>query len=195
MGYGAYREMIDRLLAEGKTTGENHSANMIKYTRLNVQRMQRIDKTYDLSHETIEMLKSLKGRYFWVVLAEGWCGDVAQNLPVLAKMANTADHIDLKILLRDENPDVIDAHLTDGGRSIPKLIVLNAETLAEIASWGPRPDPAQQMMKEFKNNGNSRGKMDVINNIQKWYSKDQSETLQKEIKELMMKCEDYARIN
>ncbi len=183
--YIEYREMIDALMAEGKTTGENHSEDMLHYTKMNIQRMNRVEKTVELSNETIEALKGIDTKMVWVALTEAWCGDAAQNVPVLAKMAGASDKIELKLLLRDENLDVMDEYLTNGGRSIPKLVALNAETMDELFVWGPRPEPAQVMMNDFKANPNGRTKQDLVIDIQKWYAKDKGLTMQKELVNLL----------
>src|SRR6056297_4347236 len=100
MDYEAYRSMIDDLLGEGKTTGTNHSDAMIDYTKMNVQRMKRLDKQVELSESLQEELEALDRKRIWLVLTEAWCGDAAQNVPVITKMAEQTDNIDLKFILR-----------------------------------------------------------------------------------------------
>lgn len=181
MTYEAYLQLTTDLLANGKTTGENHSQSMIEYTTLNLQRMNRIDKTVELLPEMREALAALTEQWEWVVLTEAWCGDAAQNVPVLAAIAAAAPTITLRLLLRDEHLDVMDAYLTNGGRSIPKLICLKAGTLEELGTWGPRPEPAQAMMREFKANPNGRTYADATREVQTWYARDKAHTLQREM--------------
>lgn len=183
--YTQYRELIDMLLAENKTTGTNHSEDMVEYTRLNMHRMLRMEKTIELDDELIQVLLSVQTKMIWVVLTEAWCGDAAQNLPGLVKIADASPLIDLKLMLRDENNDVMDAYLTNGTRSIPKLIALDAVTLEEIGTWGPRPEPAQKLVVEMK-------QQDVpfkefAEKLHGWYAKDRSLTLQNEFKSLLRK--------
>lgn len=189
IGYKEFRRLIDDLLADGKTTGENHSEDMLHYTKMNVQRMSRLDKTIELQKETIDLLKNLKKNYVWIVMAEAWCGDVAQNLPIIAKMADKTENISLAILLRDENLDVMDEFLTNGGRAIPKLISVKADDLEVLGSWGPRPAPAQEIMMDFKQNPGDRTKKDVVIDIQKWYTKDKALTIQKEFRTMLNEWE------
>ncbi len=189
MSYKEYRDMIDSLLAEGKTTGENQSQQIVEYAKLNNQRMNRIDKTVELTEEAAKVLKNIRRPQTWVVLTEGWCGDAAQNVPVIAKMAAASDKITLRLLLRDEHLDIIDAYLTNGGRSIPKLIALDDATNEELFNWGPRPVPAQEIMMDFKNNPNGRERQEVYQQIHKWYADDKSTTMQKEIADLIKDSE------
>ena len=116
LNYKGYRDLVDSLLEQNKTTGSNHSDKMLEYSRLNVHRMSRIDRTTKLTSETTQALGELNHNLCWLVLSEAWCGDAAQNLPIIAKMADSTSYVSLKILLRDENPDIMGAFLTNGGR-------------------------------------------------------------------------------
>jgi len=181
--YTQYRELIDKLLAENKTSGTNHSEEMVEYTRMNMHRMRRVEKTTVLDDEMIQLLLSVQTKMVWVVLTEAWCGDAAQNVPAIVKMADASPLIDIKLLLRDENLDVIDHYLTDGGRSIPKLIALKADTLEELGTWGPRPEPAQKLFLDMK--AQNVPFKEFAEKLHGWYAKDHSHTLQHEFKALL----------
>lgn len=178
ISYTDYVAMTEQLLAENKTTGTNHAEDLVEYTRMNLHRKRRGEKSAVLSDEMLETLQKVDRKMVWVVLTEAWCGDAAQNLPGIMKMADASPLIDLKLLLRDENLDVMDAYLTYGGRSIPKLIALDAKTMEELGTWGPRPEAAQQLVLDAK-----AQKMDFKEMAEKlhgWYGKDRSRTLQQE---------------
>ncbi|MCX2739638.1 thioredoxin family protein [Pontibacter anaerobius] len=177
-----YRDMIDKLLAENKTTGTNHSDAMVEYTRMNMHRMRRVEKTV-LEDELVQVMLSVQTRMTWVVLTEAWCGDAAQCVPAIVKIADASPLIDVKLLLRDENPEIMDAYLTHGGRSIPKLIALNPDTMEVLGSWGPRPEPAQQLFFEMK--AQDAPYSEFAEKLHAWYAKDKSRTLQQEFKELI----------
>ncbi|ARS37859.1 thioredoxin family protein [Pontibacter actiniarum] len=175
--YSQYRDMIDKLLAENKTTGTNHSEDMVEYTRMNMHRMRRVEKTV-LEDDLIQVLLSVQTKMVWVVLTEAWCGDAAQNVPAIVKFADASPLIEVKLLLRDENPEVMDAYLTNGGRSIPKLIALDAETLEVLGTWGPRPEPAQQLFLDLK--AQNVPYQEFAEKLHGWYAKDKTRTLQQE---------------
>ena len=123
-------------------------------------------------------------------MAEGWCGDVAQNLPVIAKISGITENIELKILLREENPEVMDAYLTNGGKAVPKLICLTADTMREKGTWGPRPEPVQKMVLELKEEKQNNTDLKELveryhNTMNKWYDEDKSQTIQKEFLSLV----------
>ena len=184
MTYEEYSNLVDRLMEEGKTTSGHTDEQMLHYSTMNQHRMKRLDKTVKLDEELEQRLQDVATPMIWLVLSEGWCGDAAQNLPVIKKMADTNDAIDLRIILREENLDVMDQYLTNGGRSIPKLVALNADTLEELGTWGPRPEPAQQLYEEGKSE-EGRTKKEIAKEIQKWYSKDKGKTVQEELRPLI----------
>ena len=194
MTYPEYRQMIDQLLSEDKTTGDNHSADMLHYTQLNVQRMQRLDRVTQLDPALVKALKGIDRPWIWLILTEAWCGDAAQNIPVLVQMAEVSTRIQVKLLLRDEHPELMDAYLTEGSRSIPKLICLTGsrqtgsrqtEDLQEIGTWGPRPVPAHQIMVEFKQEHPDEPYQKIAEAMQLWYARDRTNTLQREFVELL----------
>ncbi len=186
--YENYRVLIDTLFAENKTTGTDHSPAMLNYTKLNLSRMNRLDKRSRLMDSTLEALAKIKRPVIWLVLTEGWCGDAAQIVPVLNHMAATNDNITLRLILRDENLTVADAFLTNGARSIPKVLVLDATTLTILTTWGPRPVEMQNMVMEAK--ATSLATADKTerkaiteasaNSLHLWYAKDKTKTIQEE---------------
>jgi len=184
--YLQYRKLIDDLLREGKTTGNNHSESLIEYTKVNVQRMNRLDKTTDINENLKKEIANLEKKLIWVILAEAWCGDVAQNLPVIAKIADLSQNIELKLILRDENLEVMDEYLTDGGRSIPKLICLDPDTLEELGTWGPRPAEVQEKFLKDKADPNIPSD-ERYKNVQLWYAQDKSQSIQREFLKLINK--------
>lgn len=188
MSYEAYREKIDALLAQGKTTGDNHDDEMIEYTKMNVQRMKRLDKQVTLSDRLVNTLQQVKREMIWLVLTEAWCGDAAQNIPPIAKMTRQSKNITLKLILRDQHTDIMDEYLTNGGRSIPKLVCLDTETLEELGSWGPRPGNFQQQVMEWMNDP-ALSQEEWGQKLHKWYANDKTQTLQSDFEKLVEEWE------
>jgi hypothetical protein len=186
--YESYRSLIDTLLAKGQTTGPKQSEVLTKYTQLNVQRMHRLDKTTVLMPELAEAARQLDRSYFWLVLTEGWCGDAAQIIPVFEHIATVSNgRIQTRYFLRDEHPEFMDAHLTKGGRAIPKLVVADAETLQDAAEWGPRPEPAQELYWSLKD-----GQVpfdELTTRLHTWYAKDKTLTTQAELLALLQQLQ------
>ncbi len=178
--YDEYRDLIDELLSEGKTTGENHSDSMLHFTKMNVHRMKRHDKRTDLNDELVEKLDDVNDEWIWLVLTEAWCGDAAQSLPIINKMAEASDNITLRLVLRDENLDLMDQFLQNGrSRSIPKLICINAKTHDVVGDWGPRPQEAQQLYDSLRNDTDLKYQ-EVAEKLHKWYADDKGQEIQKE---------------
>jgi hypothetical protein len=182
--YFEYRKIVADKLLEGKSTGSVQSDDLLHYSKLNETRMNRLEKTIVVSAEIEERLKLLRKQYIWLVISEGWCGDAAQLLPVMHKMEVLTDHIDFKIVFRDENEALMNKFLTNGGKSIPKLIVLDKETLDVLADWGPRPKEAFDLVKNYKE---KHGVIDEIikTELQMWYLHDKGISTQNELLEMM----------
>lgn len=176
ISYSSYRNLISDLIASGKSSGPIQSEALLNYSMLNDRRMTRLDKTIQLSQETLLIVKKIDKPITWLVLSEGWCGDAAQTLPVINKIANESDLITLKIIFRDEHEELMNFFLTNGGKSIPKLLVLNSENEV-LNTWGPRPDKATKMVKDYKN---KNGQLDATfkQELQVWYNKDKGVNIQ-----------------
>jgi len=183
MSFEEYYQLNEKLAKEGKSTGENQGDIYVNYTKLNFSRMKRVLKTTPIAEDVSNTVECLNEPLIWVVLAESWCGDAAQNLPVFAKIAEANPNITIKILLRDENETVMNQYLTNGGKSIPKLICLDKD-LNELGTWGPRPKFLQDWL--YKEKANPSMSMDELKEqFQVWYTKDKGQTLQKEMVILM----------
>jgi hypothetical protein len=183
MTFAEYIKLIDDLLLDGKTTGPNQSEAMFNYGKLNRKRMHRLEKTIVLKDSLKEKARSVKRKMIWLVITEGWCGDAAQNIPTIEKIAAESANIETRYVLRDENLELIDSYLTNGARSIPKLICLDGETLRELGTWGPRPQAAMDYFYELKNLGMEKPLM--MENLQRWYLSDKEQSLQNEFEKLL----------
>ncbi|MBT2556499.1 thioredoxin family protein [Hymenobacter sp. ISL-91] len=178
--YAQYRQLIDELMAKDQTTGETQSPELTAYAKLNIQRMQRLDKKAELLPELQQALEALERNYAWLIITEGWCGDAAQIVPVLEKMAQTSNgRISTYYLLRDENLDLMDQYLTNGGRAIPKLLVLHPDTRTEVTNWGPRPAEAQDLVLELKAAGVDHDQM--AEKVHGWYAHNKTQAIQHEL--------------
>jgi len=186
ISYADYVDMLNRLLEEGKTTGSDQSEKMVNFGSLNQQRMRRISKTFSPSPETHHQAKSFDRAMIWLVITEGWCGDAAQNLPILDKLQPLFPKVELKLLLRDENLELMDQFLTNGGRSIPKLIALDAQNHEVLGDWGPRPAALQKLVLDFKRNPDKPYE-EFTKDVQLWYAKDKGRSMEQEIVGLMQK--------
>lgn len=179
ISYTSYRKLISDLIASGKSSGPIQSEDLLNYSKLNDRRMTRLDKTIQLSQETLLGLKKIDKPITCLVLTEGWCGDAAQTLPVISKIADESDLITLKIIFRDEHEQLMSQFLTNGGKSIPKLLVLNSQNKV-LNTWGPRPNTATKMVQDYKN---KYGQLDAAfkQQLQVWYNKDKGVNIQEDM--------------
>jgi len=174
LSYQDYRELVSNLLEENKSTTEGGSQALVDYSKLNNSRMKRLDKTTKLPLEIENKIKTIDQPTTWLVISEGWCGDAAQNLPAINKLAEANDNIELRIVLRDKNMELMDEFLTNGNQAIPKLIQIQHDTVN--STWGPRPTIAAQMVLDYKKEHGSLD-ADFKKDLQIWYNTDKNESL------------------
>jgi len=113
----------------------------------------------------------------WLVIAEDWCGDASNTVPVLARFVEATPGYDLRILKRDEHPEIMDRYLTNGSRSIPIVIALDVEGKV-LGHWGPRPRELQDWVLENKPRMPSD---ELYRHVRRWYAKDRGETTLREV--------------
>ncbi len=181
MNYQRYRGLIHHLLQENKTTGDNHSEDFIHYTQLNEQRMNRNEKQIVVNDELINTLSNLDHQETWVVFSEAWCGDCAQIIPVIAKIAEASKgKIELRIIVKSEQKEEMQNYLTNGAEAVPKLVRFESESLKEIGTWGARPEKAQAIAEHWKKNKDTITKEEFSKELHLWYAKDKGVEIQKE---------------
>ncbi len=183
--YDAFYQWTGELASRNETSGNDQTDDHKKFTQLNYKRMERWNKTFFLNEELTSVLKVLKTRQTWILITETWCGDSAQLLPGIAKIAAASEgKITLKIILRDNNPEWINAYLTNGTKSVPKLISFD-ENENELFVWGPRPQGAIDILTHWKANLDTIDKEQFHVNLHTWYGKDKGAGLQQEFEKLL----------
>jgi thiol-disulfide isomerase/thioredoxin len=183
MNYQEYRNHLQKLVSE--FNNKESADDLMHYNRLNDKRMKRLDKQIELDETAKREVAQIENDFTWLVLSESWCGDAAQSLPVLNKFAELNQKINLKIVSRDENDPLMQQFLTDGSRSIPKLIVLDKNNEV-IDHWGPRSKRAKALLDEYKE---KNGKIDgqIKEDLQVWYNRDKGQSIEEELVEILRK--------
>ena len=183
MTFSEYSALIERLAEEGRTTGPRQSDGLANFTKLNWQRMKRLAKTIEVDSAVATAVRKNERPMTWLIITEAWCGDAAQNIPIIEKIAAESGIIETRYILRDENPELMDRFLTHGARSIPKLNALDSETLEVLGEWGARPAVAQELFFELRDEGAE--KPAIMEALQRWYNEDHGRSLQREFTELI----------
>lgn len=186
--YADYRKLVTDLLHDGKSTGNQQSEALTHYSSLNEVRMNRLEKTLKLLPETEDKLSELQNEFIGLVITEGWCGDAAQIVPMFDKMEQASAQLKFRYVLRDENEALMEQFLTNGSKSIPKLILMDAKSFEIMGVWGPRPEGATQLILDYKA---THGKIDETakTDLQKWYLHDKGISIQNEVVEILLKTE------
>ncbi|MBK9282961.1 MAG: thioredoxin family protein [Sphingobacteriaceae bacterium] len=177
--YQEYHQLVLDCSELGKTTGTEQTIERIEATKLNATRMNRIYKLTQINDElknTVSKLSKIK--WNWLIISETWCGDSAQNLPIIAKIAELNANISLQIILRDENSEIMDKYTTQGSRSIPKLICFDELKGKVVADWGPRPAAITKRVNEFKKANPNINHADFVKELHHWYAQDKGVSIQ-----------------
>ena len=184
MSYKAYRILVNNLTEENSNTGLKKTDDLINYTKLNNKRMKRWDKTIKISNEVQQKILEFNHKATWLVITESWCGDAAHVMPVLNKIAELNSSINLQVVLRDENTELMDAFLTDGARAIPKVIMIDDETGEVINTYGPRPSEATNYVNKFKA---QYGQLtpDFKEDLQRWYNGNKGQNVIEDITKIL----------
>jgi thioredoxin family protein len=112
-----------------------------------------------------------------LVIAEDWCGDASNTVPILARFVSQTPGLELRVIMRDRYPEIMDQYLTNGSRSIPIVIVLD-DAFDEVGHWGPRPTELQAWVMA---NRTTMPKTELYPQVRKWYARDRGETTIREV--------------
>lgn len=178
--YAEFKKIVENSSTEKFSKEE---LDLFNYIKLNYQRSTRIHKTYSPSTEIKDLLTKINFKQWWILITENWCGDSAQNIPYIYEISKLNPIITLKIFKRDTNLDIMDLYLTNGTRSIPKLIAFD-ENGNELFSWGARPKEAQDLVNKLKSEG--RSKDEFIEELHLWYARNKGKNMEKELGELII---------
>ncbi len=183
LSYNLYLDLLkEKIDSTDISTLDSEQLDKHEKRKLNYQRSSRINKTYIVNEELSRELQKIETQQLWMVLSEDWCGDSAQTIPYLVKMADLNPNIELRILLRDKNLDIMDLYLTDGNRAIPKLVAFDYIG-NELFTWGPRPYEARQLVNKAKAEG--KPKEQFLQELHLWYGRNRGKNLEVEILNIM----------
>ena len=175
MSYDQYVDLVSELTENNSTTGPDKSEAMANYTMLNDRRIKRWNKTVKVTDEAKSVVEGFNKDQTWLVLTESWCGDAAHIMPVINKVAELNENINYRVILRDENEALMNEFLTNGGKAIPKLIMVDNKTEEVVGTFGPRPSSATELVNAYKA---EHGKLtpEFKEDLQRWYNKDKGQT-------------------
>jgi len=182
MDFPQYLLVFENILRAQAPSAPYDNAAYLDYTKLNWSRMNRWLKKGVLSEATIERIGRITARQQWLVITEPWCGDAAHSVPFIQLIAQQNPLISVEYELRDSLPFRINQYLTNGSKSIPKLIMRDGEG-RDLAVWGPRPAACQLLYDRLKAEGADFETQKV--ELQNWYNADKGQSVQQELCELI----------
>jgi len=192
ISYQDYRALVKQLAESESNTGLEKTEALANYTKLNERRMKRWDKTIKVTEETQQRVSSFNQKMTWLIITESWCGDAAHVMPALNKLAELNPNIEIKVVLRDENLDLIDMFLTNGGRAIAKMIMIDNETGEVANTYGPRPTEATNLVNKFKTEHGALTP-EFKEDLQHWYNKDKGQNVINDVTELLAELEPISQ--
>lgn len=179
--YLAYMNSIISTPLEANDAPYN-KADYMEYTKLNSSRQSRWLKTQTVSEDLKAVIQNIKSSQQWLVITEPWCGDAAHVIPFIMLAAKENSLINLTFELRDSEPFSIENYLTNGSKSIPKLVIRD-EQGNDLATWGPRPAGCQTLYTELKERQAAFD--EVLTAVQNWYNADKGKEIQAELTRLI----------
>jgi hypothetical protein len=178
----AYLSQFEQILNNTNPVEPYNDPEFLEYTKLNLSRTKRWLKTARLNEETIAAVKAIQKAQTWIVITEPWCGDAAHSVPFIEMIAKENPLIKTIYELRDSEPFRIDSYLTNGSKSIPKLIMRD-ENGNDLAVWGPRPEECQAFFQKFVDD---KADLDTMKEaLQVWYNQDKGNGIQQELTKLI----------
>lgn len=182
MNYADYKQLFDAILDNPERAAPYTDEMYWNYTQLNQARVKRWDKKTLSNENILSKLKQVTQPQHWIIITEPWCGDAAHIVPFLIKMTEENDLISYDIQLRDTAPFLIERYLTNGSKSIPKLIIRDNDG-KDLAVWGPRPEGAQQVVEKMK--AVNADFEDTKIALQNWYNDNKGEEICNELAGLL----------
>lgn len=182
MSFEEYMTLFEEILANENPIEPYNDAEYFNYTKLNLARSKRWLKRGKLNEETIAAVTSINKPQTWIVITEPWCGDASHLVPFIHLMAKENPLIQVMYELRDQEPNRINSYLTNGSKSIPKLIIKDKEG-NDLSTWGPRPIKCQEYYMQTLEDKTDIEKAKEI--LQIWYNQDQGVEIQKELTEII----------
>ncbi len=177
-----YHETLVQQASASEDGLNEEAAEKLQFTQLNLHRTERIARTFKVPADIQKLIAQIKGPQTWMLLTEPWCGDSAQCLPYISAMAEPNKAITLRLILRDDNLDIMDDFLTNGSRSIPRLVIFDDEG-NELLQWGPRPKEAQAVFMEAKEAGMQ--KPEILEKLHLFYGRNRGAALLAEFRDIL----------
>ncbi|MEP6617820.1 MAG: thioredoxin family protein [bacterium] len=181
-----YTEINDVGSLRARYLAAQDFSSMLRDVQKNAELWAAVWRRAHVPQQYLDRVAALGRPWHLLALSEDWCGDAVNTLPVIAKLAELSPLVDLRVLARDSNDDLMAAHLTGLSRSIPVVMALD-DQYVERGWWGPRPSELQQWV---LGPGQAMDKVARYRDVRAWYARDHGTTA---LDELLRVLERAAR--
>ena len=186
--FNTYSKKFEAILNASPPPPPYDNAEYFNYLKLNYSRQNRWLKKAEINEDLIQVINLIQQKQEWIVITEPWCGDAAHTIPFIYLATKHSSMIELKFSWRDSAPFLIENYLTNGSKSVPKLIVRDKKN-NDLFTWGPRPVACQQLYEKLKQENADFETVKV--QLQNWYNTDKGKSFQKE---LLLKLSDFTSV-
>lgn len=177
-----YLQKFEHILSQKNPEAPYDDLDFFNYLKLNRSRQNRWLKTAKINDELSHVISAINQKQTWYLIVEPWCGDASHSAPFIYMMTELNPNITFKVVLRDTEPFMIDNYLTNGGKSIPKVVIRD-ENEKDLHLWGPRPIECQNEFDSLKEQQVELADLKLA--LQNWYNKDHGNSIQKEFLALL----------
>lgn len=178
MDFITYQQIFQDILNNPAPVFPYDNPDYLNYTKLNWSRQHRWLKSGILNETLASLIESINKPQFWTIITEPWCGDASHSIPFIHRLSELNPLIKVDYQLRDAEPFLINQYLTNGAKSIPKLIIADANH-NELAVWGPRPVGCQALYDQLLKDHVPMEEKKIA--LQQWYNADKGVSLQLEL--------------
>ena len=184
MDFQQYLDYFQEILSNPNAPAPYNNIDYLDYAKLNWARQQRWLKTGVVDPVLADVISKIDVPQQWIIITEPWCGDASHTVPFIYKLSTLNPLVDASYQLRDAEPFLIEQYLTNGGKSIPKLIIRD-EAGKDLIVWGPRHAACQLIYAELTAAKADFGTVKTV--LQKWYNADKGKSFQQELLEAIRK--------
>lgn len=182
INWSTYLKTFDEILNSNNPVKPYDNPTYFNYLKLNQSRQKRWLKTGKIMETLKDTLSAIETPQTWYIITEPWCGDAAHSIPFIKLATDLNPLINLKIVWRDTPPFIIEDYLTNGGKSVPKLVIRDKNE-QDLGAWGPRPSECQKIYLDLKEKNADFEEVKIT--LQNWYNADKGQSLQSELNDLI----------
>jgi hypothetical protein len=141
---------------------------------------------YEMSNAVAEIVgeaREIPGAWRLLVVAEDWCGDSANTVPHVARLADQVENLEVRVVRSGPGRGIMATHLTPDGRTATPTMVLLDEEGDEVGCLVEQPPELQEWW--LGEAVNIVDEQERFEQKYAWYAEDAGASTQAAVVELM----------